>query len=155
MFFKKKATLLEVGSKAPDFSVPDHLGRTVRLADWQGKRVLVYWYPKADTPGCTKESCGFRDRHALISDVGLVYGVSYDSPESNKAFVEKYKLPFPLLCDTTRAMSIAWGAASGKLSLFPDRITYVVAADGTIEYAEKVSDIAAHVDAAVAHLRDV
>ena len=155
MFFKKKGGLLKAGDEAPDFSVQDHEGRTVRRADLAGQRVLLYWYPKADTPGCTAESCGFRDRHALITDVGRIYGVSFDTPADNKAFAQKYKLPFPLLCDTTKAMSIAFGAAADASAKYPDRVTYVLAADGTVESAEKVTDIPAHVDAAVAKLRDV
>ena len=153
--FWKQPELLAVGSPAPDFSVRDHLGRTVTLADLRGQRTVLYWYPKADTPGCTKEACGFRDRHQHITDVGRIYGVSFDTPADNKAFAQKYKLPFPLLCDTTKAMSIAYGAAADASARYPDRVTYVLAADGTVESAEKVTDIAAHVDAAVAKLRDV
>jgi peroxiredoxin Q/BCP len=155
MFWKKKSGLLKAGDPAPDFSVQDHEGRPVRLADLKGQRVLLYWYPKADTPGCTAESCGFRDHHAQITDVGRIYGVSFDTPAENKAFAQKYKLPFPLLCDTTKAMSIAYGAAADTSAKYPDRVTYVLAADGTVESAEKVTDIAAHIDAAVAKLRDV
>jgi peroxiredoxin Q/BCP len=153
MFWSRKPKLLAPGTPAPDFSVQDHLGRTVRLADLRGQRTILYWYPKADTPGCTKESCAFRDRWPQLSGAGRIYGVSFDSPAANKAFVEKYQLPFPLLCDTTKAMSIAYGAAGGKRTLFPSRITYVIAADGTIEHAEKVADIPAHVEATVARLR--
>ena len=155
MFWNKKGGLLKAGDKAPDFTVLDHEGRSVKLADWKGQRVLLYWYPKADTPGCTAESCGFRDRYQHITDVGRIYGVSFDTPADNKAFAQKYKLPFPLLCDTTKAMSIAYGAAADASAKHPDRVTYVLAADGTVESAEKVTDIPAHVDAAVAKLRDV
>ncbi|HEX5010425.1 MAG TPA: peroxiredoxin [Planctomycetota bacterium] len=155
MFFKKKGGLLKAGDEAPDFSVQDHEGRTVRRADLAGQRVLLYWYPKADTPGCTAESCGFRDRYPHTTDVGRIYGVSFDTPADNKAFAQKYKLPFPLLCDTTKVMSIAYGAAADGSAKYPDRVTYVLAADGTVESAEKVTDIPAHVDAAVAKLRDV
>jgi len=155
MFWNKKGGLLKAGDKAPDFAVTDHDGRPVKLADWKGQRVLLYWYPKADTPGCTAESCGFRDHHSLITDVGRIYGVSFDTPADNKAFAQKYKLPFPLLCDTTKAMSMSYGAAADASAKYPDRVTYVIAADGTVESAEKVTDIAAHVDAAVAKLRDV
>ena len=155
MFWSKKGGLLKAGDKAPDFAVQDHEGRPVKLADWKGQRVLLYWYPKADTPGCTAESCGFRDRHQHITDVGRIYGVSFDTAADNKAFALKYKLPFPLLCDTTKAMSIAYGAAADASAKYPDRVTYVLAADGTVESAEKVTDIPAHVDAAVAKLRDV
>ena len=154
MFWNKKGGLLKAGDKAPDFTVVDHEGRPVKLADWKGQRVLLYWYPKADTPGCTAESCGFRDRYPHITDVGRIYGVSFDTPADNKAFAQKYKLPFPLLCDTTKAMSIAYGAAADANAKYPDRVTYVLAADGTVESAEKVTDIAAHIDSAVAKLRD-
>ena len=153
MFWKKKSRLLKPGDRAPDFSVQDHEGRTVKLADLKGQRVLLYWYPKADTRGCTAESCGFRDRHSQITAAGRIYGVSFDTPGENKAFAQKYQLPFPLLCDTTKAMSIAYGAAADASVQYPDRVTYVLAADGTVESAEKVADIAAHIDSAVAKLR--
>ncbi len=81
--------------------------------------------------------------------------MSFDTPDENKAFAEKFKLPFPLLCDTTRAMSLAFGACADEGAQHPDRVTVVMAADGTIEYAEKVTDIEAHVDAAIARLSDV
>src|SRR5262245_66408833 len=102
----KRPELLPAGSPAPDFRVQDHLGRTVTRADLLGQRTILYWFPKADTPGCTKEACGFRDHFAELVGAGRIYGVSFDTPERNRRFVEKYHLPFPLLCDTTRAMSI-------------------------------------------------
>ena len=144
--------LLPVGSPAPDFTVQDHLGRTVRRADLLGHRTILYWYPKADTPGCTKEACSFRDQHGQLGDA-RVYGVSFDPPEKNRAFAAKFSLPFPLLCDTSRAMSIAFHVCRSRRAWFPRRITYVLAPDGTIESAERVGNIGAHVDQTVARAR--
>jgi peroxiredoxin Q/BCP len=144
--------LLPVGSPAPDFSVQDHLGRSVRRADLLGHRTILYWYPKADTPGCTKEACSFRDHAAQLGDA-RVYGVSFDTPEKNRAFAEKFGLGFPLLCDTTREMSIAFHVVRRRWAFFPPRVTYVLAADGTIESAERVGNIGAHVEATVARAR--
>ena len=143
-------TLLPVGSPAPDFSVQDHLGRTVRRADLLGQRTILYWYPKADTPGCTKEACSFRDAQL---GAARVYGVSFDTPEKNRAFAEKFGLSFPLLCDTTREMSIAFQVVRRSWAFFPPRVTYVLAVDGTIESAERVGNIGAHVEATVKRAR--
>jgi peroxiredoxin Q/BCP len=144
--------LLPIGSPAPDFSVQDHLGRTVRRADLLGHRTILYWYPKADTPGCTREACSFRD-HAAQLGGARVYGVSFDTPEKNRAFAEKFGLSFPLLCDTTREMSVAFHVCKSRRAWFPRRITYVLAADGTIESAERVGNIGAHVEATVARAK--
>ena len=154
IFFKRKPKLLKVGSAAPDFSVSDHTGRTVTLADFAGKRVLLYFYPKADTPGCTIETQGFCESAGKLPEDQVVFGVSFDTVEENKAFAEKYDVSFPLLCDTTREMGMAYGACSRADAEYPERITYVIDAAGQIEYAEKVTDIAAHVHAASARLAD-
>ena len=147
---------LGVGDKAPLFSLPSDDGGTVALKDLKGQNVVLYFYPKDDTSGCTAEACAFRDALPDFSKVkATVLGVSRDSVASHDKFKTKYKLPFPLLCDTTKAMSMAYGAAADASAKYPDRVTYVLAADGTVESAEKVTDIAAHVDAAVAKLRDV
>ena len=151
--FWKRPELLAVGSPAPDFKVQDHLGRTVTLADLRGQRTVLYWYPKADTPGCTREACGFRDHFAELKGASRVYGVSFDTPEKNRRFAEKFSLPFPLLCDTTRAMSVAWRACRSRSSWFPARITYVIGPDGRIEHAERVGNIGASVEGAVDRLR--
>jgi peroxiredoxin Q/BCP len=148
MFFAPP--LLPVGSPAPDFTVQDHLGRTVRRADLLGQRTILYWYPKADTPGCTKEACSFRDAQL---GAARVYGVSFDAPAKNAAFAKKFGLSFPLLCDTTREMSIAFHVVRARWAWFPRRITYVLAPDGTIESAERVGNIGAHVAETVARAR--
>ncbi len=81
--------------------------------------------------------------------------MSFDTPAENKAFAEKFSFPYPLLCDTTKQMSLAWGVAKDESASHPGRITYIVDADGIIEYAEKVGDIEAHIEAAIAHFKDV
>ena len=94
---------MKVGQKAPDFSVTDDSGKTVKLSDFKGKKVVLYFYPKDDTPGCTTEACNFRDGLAAIRKKGaVVLGVSADSAESHKKFKDKFDLNFPLLADTDR-----------------------------------------------------
>lgn len=97
--------MLHVGNKAPAFTLPDQDGKDHSLSDYLGKKVLIYFYPKDDTPGCTTEACNFRDGHEAFSKMGLVIlGVSKDSIKSHKKFAEKFSLPFPLLSDETGEM---------------------------------------------------
>ena len=149
LFNKPKPGLLKVGDKAPDFTLKDQDNQTVRLSDYKGRRVLMWFYPRADTPGCTAEGKGFRDRFEKVKGVGVIVGVSVDPPEMNKAFQTKYQFPFQLLSDPSRAMCVAYGACADTDAKYAERITYIIDAQGTIEHAEKVSDIAAHVDDAV------
>ncbi|MEJ5220645.1 MAG: thioredoxin-dependent thiol peroxidase [Tepidiforma sp.] len=105
----------DVGAAAPAFSLPDQDGKTVSLADFAGKWVVLYFYPKDDTPGCTKEACSFRDRHAELQAKGaVVLGVSGDSSASHRKFADKYSLPFPLLADTEHEVARAYGAWGTK-----------------------------------------
>ena len=91
---------LTVGAQAPAFSAPDQSGKTVSLSDFKGKKVVLYFYPKDDTPGCTTEACSFRDEHKTFVKKGaVVLGVSPDSAKSHTKFIEKFSLPFPLLAD--------------------------------------------------------
>jgi peroxiredoxin Q/BCP len=104
------------GRKAPSFSLEDGAGHRVSLADFKGKDVVIYFYPKDDTPGCTKEACGFRDLWKELQRAGvIVLGVSADSPASHTKFAAKYKLPFPLLSDPNRTLMQAWGAFGDKM----------------------------------------
>src|SRR5947207_12140053 len=98
--------VLKEGNKAPYFTVRDGEGKTVRLKDFRGKKVVLYFYPKDDTPGCTKEACAFRDAYSKFRKRGIeVLGVSLDSEKSHQKFAKKFDLPFRLLADTDRAIS--------------------------------------------------
>jgi peroxiredoxin Q/BCP len=124
--------MLEPGAPFPDFSLTAHDGSTVSSTDLAGRPYLIYYYPKADTPGCTKEACTFRDAWSDVQDAGLaVYGVSYDTPERNRVFAEKYNLQFLLLSDRDRALAKQVGAASMLLPV-PKRISYLVGGAGTV-----------------------
>ena len=140
------------GRKAPDFTLEDSTGARVSLSEVRGKDVVVYFYPKDDTPGCTKEACGFRDLWGELQRAGVVVlGVSADSPASHAKFATKYKLPFRLLSDPDRKVMTAWSAYGekmmyGKKSVGVIRSTFVVGADGKIEQALYGVKATGHVD---------
>ena len=133
---------LEAGDAAPAFSLPDADGNTVTLADYTGRKVIVYFYPAASTPGCTKEACDFRDNLAELNEAGLdVVGISPDKPEKLAKFRDKENLTFPLLSDPDRSVLQAWGAYGektmyGKTVQGVIRSTFVVDEKGTIEVAQ-------------------
>jgi peroxiredoxin Q/BCP len=103
--------MLNPGDKAPDFTGRDHNGNTVRLSDYKGKTVVLWFYPKADTPGWTAEGCGFRDLKAQYdAKNAVILGASFDSPADNKKFAEKFNFNFPLISDTDRTIGTAYGA---------------------------------------------
>lgn len=121
---------LSVGADAPAFTVKDTNGNTVSLSDYAGKTVVLYFYPKDDTPGCTKEACGFRDYYADYQGKNVtVFGVSMDDESSHQAFTEKFNLPFPLLADVDGAMTKAYDVEGGGYS---KRVTYVIDGNGKI-----------------------
>lgn len=125
---------LKVGDKAPDFQLKDQNGKMRRLQEFRGRKVVLYFYPKDDTPGCTKEACSFRDGFSKLQEAGIVIlGISYDSPEKHREFIEKYHLPFDLLSDRDKSVAKMYGAYRGRIALpFPKRITYLVNPDGII-----------------------
>jgi peroxiredoxin Q/BCP len=107
--------MLTLNQKAPNFTLPDQNGKTHTLHEYLGKRVLIYFYPKDDTPGCTTEACNFRDNIQTLSDAGLVVlGVSADSVKSHKKFADKFNLPFPLLSDENKEVCVAYGVWGKK-----------------------------------------
>jgi peroxiredoxin Q/BCP len=107
--------MLKEGDKAPDITLPDATGKTISLDDFKGKKKIVYFYPKDDTPGCTKEACGFRDAYDEYLEKGaVVIGISPDSPESHQKFVKKFDLPFYLLSDTDKGVIEGFGAWGEK-----------------------------------------
>lgn len=125
--------MLTIGSPAPDFAVLDDQGNTRRLADFAGKTLVLWFYPKADTPGCTAEGKGFRDLQAQLDAKNVVVvGASFDSVANNRSFRDKCTFPFPLLCDTTKELGIAYGAADDTSAGNPRRITIVVGPDGKV-----------------------
>jgi peroxiredoxin Q/BCP len=130
---------LKEGDKAPDFKAIDGEGKTVRLKTLRGKKVVLYFYPKDDTPGCTKEACSFRDSFAKFKKRGIeVLGVSLDSEAKHKKFAEKYDLPFRLLADTDRAISEGYGTYGekkfmGRTYLGVHRMTFLLDEKGKIK----------------------
>jgi peroxiredoxin Q/BCP len=130
--------LLQVGVKAPDFSATDQNGEKVTLKGFSGKKVVLYFYPKDDTPGCTKEACAFRDHFAEFKKLGVVVlGVSVDTEKSHKSFAEKFKLRFTLLADTDKKIVNAygvWGEKSmyGRKYMGTNRVTYLIDEAGRI-----------------------
>ncbi|MCC9602029.1 thioredoxin-dependent thiol peroxidase [Stieleria sp. JC731] len=132
------ADWLEPGTKAPAFTLKDDAGNKVKLSDLKGNPVVLYFYPRDDTPGCTKEACAFRDRYDEMKALGAqLFGVSADTAESHAAFREKYSLPFPLLVDEKHAMLEKYGAwreknMYGKISMGIQRSTYLLDAEGKV-----------------------
>lgn len=124
---------LKPGDAAPDFSAKDQHGKAVALQDMAGKWVVLYFYPKDDTPGCTAEACAFRDQYTVFQDAGAeVIGVSSDSEKSHQKFVEKHRLPFTLLADGGGKLAKAYGVKP-TLGLIPGRVTFVIGPDGKIK----------------------
>lgn len=120
--------MLEEGILAPDFTARDQSGKIQKLKDYRGKWVILYFYPKDFTSGCTKEACAFRDEYEKLSELAIVFGVSGDSVSSHRGFSDKYKIPFPLLSDPKRSI-IKEYEANG---LSTKRITYIIGPDGKI-----------------------
>ncbi len=130
---KASAGKLKPGDKAPAVSLDDQDGNTVKLASFKGRKVMVFFYPKADTPGCTAEGCGLRDHFADFMDRGvIVLGASFDNAADNAAWKQKHGFVFPLLCDTDRALAIAYGAADDKDARYARRIAVLIDADGKV-----------------------
>ena len=126
---------LSVGTKAPEFTVKDTNGSTVSLSDFAGKTVVLYFYPKDDTPGCTKEAQSFRDKYAEYQGKDMVVlGVSMDDEASHKAFTEKYGLPFQLLADVDGAITKAYDVEGGG---YPKRVTYIIDSTGNISHVDE------------------
>ncbi len=130
--------MLEAGAAAPDFALPDQDGKEVSLADLKGKRTVLYFYPRADTPGCTTQACGVRDRRADYRAAGArVIGISPDPVEAVAKFVGKFDLDFTLLADADHAVAEAYGtwvekSMYGKKYMGVQRATFIIGADGKI-----------------------
>ncbi len=130
--------MINEGTKAPDFTLPDETGENVSLSSFRGKKVVLYFYPKDNTPGCTKEACSFRDAYGEITAKGaVVIGISADSPDSHGKFKLKFGLPFYLLSDTEKTVIQeygAWGEKNmyGKTTMGVIRSTFIIDEEGTV-----------------------
>jgi peroxiredoxin Q/BCP len=127
------ASGIQIGGKAPDFTLPSQTGEPVRLSDRLGERVVVlYFYPKDETSGCTKEACAFRDSYEVFTDAGAdVIGISSDSVDKHASFADHHKLPFTLLSDKGGSVRKSYGVPS-TIGLLPGRVTYVIDRDGVV-----------------------
>lgn len=152
-------TNLNEGQPAPDFSAQTDKGETVSLKDYAGKHVVLYFYPKDDTPGCTIQACNFRDNIAPLEDAGaVVLGISLDGVESHQQFREKHELPFTLLADPDHAVSDAYGVYGkkdfrGHEYMGIDRATFIIGPDGTLEKIWPQVDPNEHALLVLEHLR--
>ena len=134
--------MLEVGNMAPNFTLEDQNSKKHTLSDYFGNKIVVYFYPKDDTPGCTKEACSIRDNYSKFEDKGIiVLGISYDSPKSHKKFAEKYNLSFTLLSDSEKVAAKAYGSSG---ILMAKRNTYLIDRDGKIFKIYKDVDVTTH-----------
>ncbi len=130
---------VDAGDRAPDFSLPDATGKVFNLADFQGQRVVLYFYPRDNTPGCTKEACGFRDAYPDYQGQNVVVlGVSTDDAKSHQKFIDKHDLPFPLLVDAGGEVASRYGSYGpkkfmGKEYIGISRSTFIIGPDGVLE----------------------
>lgn len=152
------ATLNE-GDLAPDFTGIDQQGRTIKLSDYRGKKVVLYFYPKDNTPGCTAQACSLRDHYAELKQMGLeVIGVSTDSVASHQKFEQKYQLPFTLIADTDKQIVQAYGVYApkkfmGKSFLGTVRTTFIINEQGVIEKIIRKPNTARHAQEVMAAVR--
>src|SRR5205809_7684140 len=157
---KAASSAPKVGQKAPDFTALNDQGQKVKLSDFKGKKVVLYFYPKDDTPGCTKEACAFRDGIDEIKSRGaVVLGISVDSVESHKKFKKKFDLNFPLLADTEKDVVEAYGtwkekSMYGKKFMGIDRTTFIIDPQGKISHVFPKVKVEEHYDEVVDALED-
>ena len=135
------AITLKEGDKAPDFSGVDQNGNTIQLADFKGKNLILYFYPRDNTPGCTKEACNLRDNYNMWLDKGYaVLGVSPDSTASHQKFISKFDLPFPLLADTEKTVMQAYGTF-GEKNMYEKKVMGVLRTTFVIDQSGMISQI--------------
>ena len=155
------ADWIEEGTKAPDFTLPAHDGTRFKLSSLKGGAVVLYFYPKDDTPGCTKEACGFRDTAAKLARLGaVVIGVSPDGPDSHERFRVKYKLPFTLLADVDHKVAEKYGAwreknMYGKKTMGIARSTFLIDPAGRVAKVFKAVRAEGHAEQVLAALAEL
>jgi len=148
--------MLKEGDTAPDFSTRDTNGNPVRLSELRGQKVVLYFYPKDDTPGCTKQACSFRDNYSTVEEKGIkVLGISLDDEASHQAFISKFNLPFTLLSDTDHAVSNAYGVYGeqtwgDKKFMGVARKTFLIDEHGKVKKIFNKVDVEAHADEVLA-----
>jgi peroxiredoxin Q/BCP len=152
---------IEPGSPAPDFTLPADAGGKVKLSKLRGRPVVLYFYPKDDTPGCTREACAFRDRHQELQKLGVtILGVSADDVASHGRFRDKYELNFPLLADVDHKVADKYGAwreknMYGKKSMGIQRSTYLIDADGKVARVWKRVSVDGHDEEVIEAIREL
>jgi len=127
--------MIQIGDKCPDFQLPDAKGEMIRITDFIGKKKLViYFYPKDDTPGCTKEACSFRDNYEDFKEFDCeVIGISSDDEQKHAAFASRHQLPFILLADKDKVARKLFGVPGNLFGLIPGRVTYIIGIDGIVK----------------------
>jgi thioredoxin-dependent peroxiredoxin len=144
--------MLNEGDAAPDFSAKDQNGRDVKLSDYRGQKVVLYFYPKDDTPGCTKQACSLRDSFDSFTEKGIkVFGVSNDDETSHRKFISKFDLPFDLLADTDKTLVEKYGVYGeknmyGKKYMGINRTTFLIDEQGKIKKIFKKVNVSEHAD---------
>jgi peroxiredoxin Q/BCP len=152
-------TSMDVNDKAPEFTLPDQNGKDISLKEFRGKNVVLYFYPRADTPGCTIEACEFRDSYKKIQKTGAVLlGISPDTPKSQKKFEEKFSLPFTLLGDAEKKVANLYGVYKeknmyGKKVMGVARTTFIIGTDGKIKHVFPKVKPEGHADEVLAELK--
>lgn len=152
---------LELGKKAPDFELPSNVGKTVKLSDFIGKNVVLYFYPKDMTPGCTTESCDFRDYHSEFTDLNtVILGVSPDSVDSHNKFIDKYGLPFLLLADEQHKVAELYDVWKlkknfGKEYMGIERSTFIIDEEGKLVKEWRKVRVADHVKEALNYIKEL
>jgi peroxiredoxin Q/BCP len=151
---------VNINDKAPEFTLPDQNGKEVSLKDFRGKYVVLYFYPRADTPGCTVEACEFRDSYRKIQNTGaVILGISPDQPKAQKKFEEKYSLPFTLLGDADKKVCDAFGVIQeknmyGKKVMGVARTTFIIGPDGKIKHIFHKVKPEGHAEEVLAYLKE-
>jgi peroxiredoxin Q/BCP len=148
--------MLKAGDAAPDFIAQSHVGATISLASLRGKKVLLWFYPEAETPGCSLEGRGFRDHQEYFDDNGIhIIGVSFDPIDRNEAFARKFDFKFPLLSDVDRKIALAYGACSDAKAQHAERISFLIDEQGKIARVYDNVDPRDHPAKVLAEILDV
>lgn len=150
---------MDVNDKAPEFTLPDQNDKPVSLKGFRGQTVVLFFYPKADTPGCTIEACEFRDTYKKLQKLAVILGISPDTPKAQKKFEEKFSLPFPLLGDADKTICNAFGVIAeknmyGKKVMGVVRSTFIIGGDGKIKHVFRKVKPEGHAEEVLNYLKE-